>query len=149
MIMFVTFSVAPWELFFYTCFLKVFCNPSPLQFDRFGLRAKKPHTSCDPQKTNGFSHIFYFRDAAKHAARHATEDNNGIENGTQNATPKHLFFNFSPLGLQPSQNFQNCPPGASPGGGGNGPKIDPKAAKSFPRWTLDAPKILVGTFQKQ
>ena len=38
-------------------------------------------------------------------------------------------------------------PGAHPGGG-KGPKIDPKAAKSSPRWTLDAPKKLFGTFHK-
>ena len=36
-----------------------------------------------------------------------------------------------------------------PGSGGKGPKIDPKAAKSFPRWTLDAPKITFGPIQKK
>ena len=32
---------------------------------------------------------------------------------------------------------------------GKGPQIVPEAAKSFPRWTLDAPKILFWPFQKK
>ena len=63
-----------------------------------------------------------------------------------------IFLYFSPLGRQLSQNLQKSPPGASPGpppGGGKGSKIDPKAAKSSPRWTLDAPKNTFWAFSKK
>ena len=105
-----------------------------------------------PTKTNGFSHFFNLRDAAKHAARHATEDKNSIEHGTKNATQIpdfSLFFASRAAGLtKPPKMTSRSLPGPPPGGG-KGPKIDPKAAKSSPRWTLDAPKNTFWPFSKK
>ena len=55
--------------FFTPFFPEDFRNPSPLQFDRFGLRAKKPHTSCDPQKWIFTYFLFSRRRKARSKAR--------------------------------------------------------------------------------
>ena len=81
------------------------------------------------------------REQKKHRKRHPKSNK------------KSLFFSIFHLSgansHKTSKNHLPEPPRAPPPGEGKGSKIDLKAAKSSPRWTLDAPKNTFWAFSKK
>ena len=92
--------------YFYNFLSDDCCDPSPLKFYRFGLCAKKPHTSCDPQKPMDFHVFSIFSRRRKARSKARNRGHKWYRKRHPTCHNKSSFFYFSPLGLQHSQNLQ-------------------------------------------
>ena len=146
MIMLVTFSVVPWELFL-PVFRRIIATQALYNLIA-SASARKSRIRLATHRNRWIFTLFLF---SRHRKARSKTRNRG-QTWYRKRHPKcnknhHVCLCFTSRAAtltKPPKMTSRSPPR-----GGKGPKTDPKAAKSFPRWTLDAPKILFWPFQEK